>query len=81
MLASRKSRMVMKIDPEERKKAEEFADYMEEEMRRIGATGDYFCTEQHKRWRQHTIRAFLGLSPGQDEDNTESATTSTKPGY
>jgi hypothetical protein len=62
----------VKIEAEKLKKAEEFADFMESEMRGIGSTGDYFCSEQRVRWRQHAIRAFLGASPGLTEEQTQS---------
>jgi hypothetical protein len=52
----------MKTDPTKLAKAEQFADRMEAQMRDLGATGDYFCDEQRKRWRQHSIRAYLGTS-------------------
>lgn len=47
---------------ERQKKAEEFADRMESQMRELGATGDFFCSAQRERWRQHSIRAYLGES-------------------
>jgi hypothetical protein len=69
-----------KIDPEELRKAEEFADFMESEMRGLGSTGDYFCSEQRARWRQHAIRAFLGQSPeiAEDQAQSESAAVGSK---
>ncbi|MGA1988474.1 MAG: hypothetical protein ABSG72_19555 [Candidatus Sulfotelmatobacter sp.] len=50
-------------------KAEEFADRMEAQMRELGANGDYFCAAQRERWRQHSIRAYLGSSPGEPDDS------------
>lgn len=64
----------VKISPERKKKAEEFADRMEAKMRLLGSTGDYFCSEQHQRWRQHAISAYLGLSP-QPEDGRPGSTS------
>jgi hypothetical protein len=55
-------------------RAERFADRMEAQMRELGATGDFFCQAQRDRWRQHSIRAYLGLSPdleGDDSGTTE----------
>jgi hypothetical protein len=54
---------------EEQQRAEEFADRMEAEMRLLGSSGDYFCEGQRSRWRQHAIRAYLGLSPEHDEQS------------
>jgi hypothetical protein len=42
------------------KKAEEFADRMEAQMRKMGSVADFFCDAQRQRWRQHAIRAYLG---------------------
>ena len=53
----------MKRNPEKQKRAEEFADRMEAQMRTSGANSDFFCDSQRERWRQHSIRAYLGLSP------------------
>jgi hypothetical protein len=47
----------------DREKAEEFATWVEETMSTLGVTGKYFCEGQHQRWRQHSIRAYLGQSP------------------
>jgi len=66
------SKSVAKIDPERLKKAEAFADFMESEMRVLGSTGDYFCSEQRIRWRQHAIRAYLGQSPEVGEEGAQS---------
>jgi hypothetical protein len=66
-------------DKEEQRRAEEFADRMEAEMRRLGSTGDYFCETQRIRWRQHAMRAYLGLSPEFDEKNTSTQATSAEP--
>ena len=51
----------MSADAEKLAKAKQFADRMEAQMRKLGASGDYFCTEQHKRWREHSIRAYMGV--------------------
>jgi len=67
-----------KIDSENLKKAEEFADFMESEMGALGSTGNYFCTEQRARWRQHAVRAFLGQSPELVESQVKSETTVTR---
>lgn len=49
--------------PDDRLKAEEFADWTENMLRSLGTTGDYFCAEQRVRWRQHAVDAFFGRSP------------------
>jgi hypothetical protein len=54
----------------QQEKAEQFADRMEAQMRDIGATGDFFCDAQRARWRQHSIRAYLGLSPDADAEGS-----------
>jgi len=59
----------MAKDAEKLAKAEQFADDMEAQMRELGATGDFFCTAQRERWRQHSIRAYLGASPGEPDDS------------
>lgn len=53
---------------EKQQRAERFADRMEAQMRKLGATADYLCDSQRERWRQHSIRAYLGLSPNAEED-------------
>jgi|SwirhisoilCB3_FD_contig_91_320749_length_926_multi_4_in_0_out_0_2 CHASE1-domain containing sensor protein len=57
-------------ESDEQKKAEAFADRMEAKLRKLGSTADFFCASQKLRWRQHSIRAYLGLSP---DPETESA--------
>ena len=66
---------VMADDAQKRKqkKAEEFADRMEAQMRELGATGDFFCDAQRARWRQHSIRAYLGLSPDPEAEGSKTA--------
>jgi hypothetical protein len=61
----------MAEDAARRKRAEEFADYVEAEFRKIGAVGDFFCSAQHARWREHAIRAHEGTA-------TEGAQNATK---
>jgi len=60
----------MAEDVEKRKKAEEFADYMEAEFRKLGASGDFFCRQQRLRWREHSIRAYLGSSHAGEESSS-----------
>ncbi len=59
-------------DNQKQEKAEQFADRMEAQMRSVGATGDFFCDAQRTRWRQHSIRAYLGLSPDPEAEGSES---------
>lgn len=54
------------------KSAEAFAHRMEAKMRELGSTDDFFCDTQRERWRQHSIRAYLGLS---SDDEVESSST------
>ena len=58
----------MKDDTKKQREAEQFADRMEAKMRKLGSTADYFCAAQRERWRQHAIRAYLGLSPNVEKD-------------
>lgn len=58
-------------DSERLAKAQQFADRMEVQMRELGSTADYFCVPQRERWRQHSIRAYLGLSPGEPGDSNK----------
>ncbi len=55
--------MRLEDTPENRAKAEEFADRFEATLERQGSVATYFCAEQRQRWRQHAIRAFMGTSP------------------
>jgi hypothetical protein len=57
---------------QKQEKAEQFADRMEAKMRNLGATGDFFCEPQRVRWRQHSIRAYLGLSPDPGSEKSQS---------
>jgi hypothetical protein len=56
---------------QKQEKAEQFADRMEAQMRSLGATGDFFCNAQRLRWRQHSIRAYLGLSADPEGDGSQ----------
>jgi hypothetical protein len=55
--------MPMSDTPENRARAEAFADRLEAKMRLVGSTGEYFCESQRVVWRQQTIRGFMGVSP------------------
>ena len=57
-------------DPQLQAKAEQFADRMEAQMRSV-STGDFFCDSQRVRWRQHSIRAYLGLSPDPEAEPSQ----------
>ncbi len=60
----------MADDVKRKQKAEAFADRMEAKMRELGSTGDYFCVAQRERWREHSIRAYLGLSQEPEVDKS-----------
>lgn len=64
--------MAEETSKQKREKAEQFADRIEAEMRNLGATGDFFCDAQRVRWRQHSIRAYLGISPETDSEHSKS---------
>jgi len=64
----------MKIDPETLKKAQDFVDADEADMRSIGANPDYFCSEQRQLWRLEALRAYLGLQPGEKIEVAEEET-------
>jgi hypothetical protein len=60
--------MPLEDTPENRAKAEKFADKYEAAIAGLGSTGKYFCPEQRLRWRQQSIRAFMGTSPSFDRE-------------
>lgn len=62
----------MKDDAKRQERAEEFADRMEGAMRDLGSTGDFFCDAQRERWRQHSVRAYLGISPAPEAEDSSS---------
>lgn len=52
------------------KAAEDFADRIAAKMRELGSTDDFFCSAQRVRWRQHSIRAYLGLSSDAEAESS-----------
>lgn len=62
-----------KGEAEKLEQAEAFADRMEAKMRKLGSTGDFLCAPQRLRWRQHSIRAYLGSSPDPEADTVSPA--------
>jgi hypothetical protein len=49
--------------------AQAFADRTEASMRELGVTGDHFTQDQRARWKQGSLRGYLGLSPNAAEQN------------
>ena len=47
-------------NPENRARAEQYADWVERNLRSYGVTTDNFCDAQRLVWRQQAIDAFMG---------------------
>ena len=69
------------VDPDLLKQAQAFADRMEADMRELGVTGDYFTQDQRARWKQGSLRGYLGLSPDADEQDAVGPWIAEFPGH
>jgi len=61
-------RISLTDNPTNRAQGEQFADWMEDTLRRRGITGEFFCESQYQLWREHAVRAYLGQSPRPEEN-------------
>jgi hypothetical protein len=50
-------------NPENRARAEQYADWLENNLRNYGPSTEYFCDSQRKLWRQTAIDSFMGNAP------------------
>ena len=67
----------MAVNADKRRRAEEFADYVEAEFRKLGVVGDFFCAQQRVRWREHAVRAYEGTAAEQEENSSASEAASS----
>jgi hypothetical protein len=56
-------------NPDLLKQALVCADQFEAAIRKLGTNGDGFDQDSRARWKQHSLKAFLGLSPDFSSDS------------